>query len=265
MAIPFPDINPIAITLGPFSIHWYGLSYMVSAILVVRYSKFLLRRFPNGLDGLLLERFVYGSFVIGVIVGGRLGHVLFYDPLHYVSHPIEIFMVWEGGMSFHGGLIGVLLAAGWFCKKHDKGYFQLLDNLAVAIPIGLFLGRIANFINGELYGKPTNLPFGVIFPRTEGLPRHPTQIYEAFFEGFFLLTLLSILWMRTDLRQYQGRISGLFLISYAASRFFIEFLKDPLAQSSQVILPLNNGQLLCIPMILLGVYLWRRTINTKVI
>lgn len=258
MSLPFPAIDPVAFALGPIKIHWYALSYIFGIIGAAEYAKFLQNRFSNGMDTILIDRFAYGIAIVGVILGGRLGHVLFYDPVHYLYHPSEILMTWKGGMSFHGGLLGVLIAALIFCRKHNKGFFQLMDSAAVTVPLALFLGRLANFINGELYGKPTTVSFGIVFPGGGPLPRHPTQLYEACAEGILLCTILSILWIKTDLRHQQGRISGLFLLLYSTSRFFIEFLKDPIAQSSQTVLPLTNGQLLCIPMIAFGLYLWRR-------
>ncbi len=266
MAIPFPNIDPVALNLGPLKIHWYALSYVVSIIFATSYAKFLQSRFPSGLSKELIERFAYGAAIVGIIIGGRLGHVLFYyDPLYYLHHPLEIFMTWKGGMSFHGGLAGVLVAAFLFCKSHKISFFSLMDNIAVAVPIGLGLGRIANFMNAELYGNITNAPWGVIFPGAGPLPRHPTQLYEAFLEGFVLLTLLSFLWIKTDMRYSQGRISGFFLFAYGIMRFMIEFYKDPLAQGSQTIIPLTNGQLLCIPMILFGLFLCLKKHSQKVL
>ncbi len=258
MALSFPLINPVAFSIGPVQIHWYACSYIAGIVLATAHAKFLLRRFQNGMDVDLVERFAYGVAILGVIIGGRLGHVLFYDPLYYLHHPSEILMTWKGGMSFHGGLIGVLISAWWFCRKYQKCFFQLMDITAVTVPIALGLGRIANFINAELYGKPTDLPWAIVFPGGGLLSRHPTQLYESLTQGLFLWIILTILWTKSHMRHCHGHISGYFLVIYALTRFFIEFLKDPIAQSSQTTLPLTNGQLLCLPMIVFGLWLIMR-------
>ena len=255
MALPFPDIHPVAFSVGPFHVYWYALSYIVGIFLSTLSAKYLTQKYSNGVMPELIEQFAFGAAIFGVIIGGRIGHVLFYDPFYYAGHPLEILMTWKGGMSFHGGLLGFLAAAWIFCRKHTLSFLQFMEVAAVHVPIALFLVRLANFINGELYGVPTTFPLGVIFPDGGPFPRHPTQLYEAFFEGLLLHLLLRFLW-RTPLRHSFGKMSSLFLLSYGLSRFFIEFLKDPLAQNSQTLLWLNNGQLLCIPMIVLGIFLW---------
>ena len=262
MAISFPSIDPVAFSVGPFHVYWYALSYIVGIFLSTLSAKHLTKKYSNGVIPEFIESFAFGAAIFGVIIGGRIGHVLFYDPLYYVSHPMEILMTWKGGMSFHGGLIGFLIAAWIFCRKHSLSFLQLMDIAAVHVPIALFLGRIANFINGELYGMPTTLSIGVLFPDAGPFPRHPTQLYEAFCEGLILHIFLRILW-RTSLRHSFGKLSSLFLWGYGISRFFIEFLKDPIAQGSQDIFWLNNGQILCIPMVLLGILVWVKIHHAK--
>ena len=282
MAFVFPALDPVAISVGPISIHWYALSYIAGIVLSCAYGKYLLRRYSNGVTPEFLDGFAYGPAIIGIIVGGRLGHVLFYTPLYYMHHPLEILMTWQGGMSFHGGLLGVLTAAFIYGRRHGVAFFQLMDIAAVCVPIALGLGRIANFINGELFGVPTTVSWGVIFPQGGPMPRHPTQLYEALMEGFVLCAILSVMWMRggrdatdtTDTihtahattshttpfiwRHHRGAISGAFLFFYGIFRFAIEFFKDPAAQSSDVFYGLTNGHLLCIPMIIMGVIFYNR-------
>lgn len=264
MTLPFPQIHPVAFSIGPFKIHWYALAYVVGILLSCSYAKFLMKRYPNGIDPDHVDRFAYGPAILGVIVGGRLGHVLFYDPLHYLHHPFEIIMTWKGGMSFHGGLLGFLGAALWYARHHHIAFFKFMDLAAISVPLAIGLGRIANFINGELFGLPTSLPWGVIFPHGGGVPRHPTQLYEAFTEGFLIWGVLTYVWIKGQsrnkepLRLHAGAMGGAFLFLYGTLRFAIEFVKDPSAQSSIVIGGLNNGHLLCIPMILVGALIYHK-------
>jgi len=263
MAIPFPTIDPVAIHLGPLKIYWYAIAYITGIVGGLSYAKAMLRCFPlyqgtsrPPLTPDLLERYAYGSLVFGIILGGRLGHVVFYEPLYFLNNPLEIFMTWKGGMSFHGGLIGVLVASFIFIKKHNLRFFALMDMAAIATPIGLCLGRLTNFINAELYGRITESPLGIVFPGAGLLPRHPTQLYEAIFEGAILFIILGFCFRINTIRLKTGSISGLFLLFYGAFRFVIEFFKDPEAQGSTTNAILTHGHLLCLPMILGGLIIF---------
>jgi phosphatidylglycerol:prolipoprotein diacylglycerol transferase len=193
--------------------------------------------------------------VVGVILGGRLGYVLFYMPDFYLSNPLNIFKVWEGGMSFHGGLLGVLVALLWFAKSRKLSYFVVTDFVAPLVPLGLAFGRLGNFINGELWGRPTQFYLGMIFPNVDDIPRHPSQLYESFFEGFVMFILL---WLYSSQRRKTGQIAALFLILYGTFRFLIEFTREPDSFLGLLFLNLSMGQWLSIPMLLAGIYLFKK-------
>lgn len=253
--ISFPHIDPVAIRLGPIQIHWYALAYIVGILFAAYYGKFLLKRHPSPVSPEAYEHYIFGPALFGCIIGGRLGHVVFYDLSHYLAHPLEIFTIWRGGMSFHGAVIGVILGAFVTARKFKLHPLALLDILAVFAPVGLGLGRITNFINGELYGRITDSRLGIIFPGAGDLPRHPTQIYEAIFEGLILFEIMRILFFKEALRNRRGFLGGIFLTLYGVFRFGIEFFKDPIAQGGSTWGPLTQGHMLCIPMILFGLYL----------
>jgi phosphatidylglycerol---prolipoprotein diacylglyceryl transferase len=219
--IAFPNINPVALSIGPLKIHWYGIAYVVGILLACHIGRQLIKRYNMPLPLKVLDD-LFPFAVLGIIIGGRLGHVLFYNPIHYFNHPLEIPQVWLGGMSFHGGLLGVAIMAYLFTKRHAINFYALGDLLALISPIGLFFGRIANFINAELYGIITNLPFGVIFPG-ENFPRHPTQIYEALLEGLALFMFLNLVFKHSPkLRQCHKRwLCNWALISSELGLFYV--------------------------------------------
>lgn len=252
--IPYPNIDPVAIDLGPVQIHWYGISYVVALLL----AWWLLTRrvVKPGSDWTreqVADLIFYGA--IGMIIGGRLGSVLFYNLPYYLDHPFAVFRIWEGGMSFHGGLIGVLLAMALFAARKGKAFFDVGDFLAPVVPVGLGFGRIGNFINGELWGRPTDLPWGMIFPaeRAGGIPRHPSQLYEAFLEG---LVLFIVLWWFSARPRPRMAVSGLFLAGYGTFRVAVEFVREPDPQLGYLAWDwLTMGQVLSLPMVVIGLVL----------
>lgn len=252
-----PQFDPIAIHIGKFGIHWYGLMYLIGFLSLLWLGKWRIRSNPYAgwneqhLDDILF----FGA--LGVILGGRLGYVLFYQPGHYLSHPLEIPMLWQGGMSFHGGFLGVLAAMWLFARKSGKSWLQIMDFVAPLVPIGLGAGRLGNFINGELWGKATSLPWGVVFPQVDNVPRHPSQLYEMGLEGVVLFT---VLWVYSSRPRPAGAVSALFLIGYGASRFLVEFAREPDSFLGPLALGLSMGQWLSLPMILAGVWLLRRSL-----
>lgn len=253
--LAYPHISPIALQLGPLVIRWYALAYLAGVLLgwglVGKLNK---RSQPPVLSGAAYDDIMIWA-VMGIILGGRLGYVLFYKPEYYAQNPLEAFMVWHGGMSFHGGLIGMLVAMYLFCRSFKLSYMRLMDMLAVVAPIGLFFGRLANFVNGELYGRVTNSAFGMIFPDSDGLPRHPSQLYEATLEGIVLFLILCFAAFCTKAPKRAGLLSGLFLIGYSMARSTCELFREP--DSFIHFLPsyITMGQLLSAPMLLLGLYL----------
>ncbi|MFO0388259.1 MAG: prolipoprotein diacylglyceryl transferase [Alphaproteobacteria bacterium] len=253
--IPFPAIDPIAIQLGPLAIRWYSLAYVSGILLGWWYlAKEHARKPIAGLTKESLDDTVTWA-VVGIILGGRLGYVLFYKPAYYLSHPLEAFYIWEGGMSFHGGLIGVILAFFLFARKHKVRFLELMDVIACAAPIGLFFGRVANFINGELFGRVTDAPIGMIFPHGGELPRHPSQLYEAALEGVALFILMFACVKYTKARDKVGLLAGIFLIGYSAARMICEFFREPDAHLGFIVGFSTMGQLLCVPMLATGLYL----------
>ncbi len=254
-AIVFPEIDPVLVNIGPVAIRWYALAYISGIVLGYFFIKHLNARqsepllTPKQLEDMMMWA------VIGIIIGGRLGYVLFYKPDYYLAHPQDIIAIWKGGMSFHGGLLGVIGAFYVFSRWQKVGYLKLMDLVACAAPVGLFFGRMANFINAELYGRVSDVPWAVIFPYTDGRPRHPSQLYEALLEGALLFTVLYGLIKFTHAAQKPGLLSGVFLIGYGASRAFVELFREPDAHLGFILGPLTMGQLLCVPMLLVGGYL----------
>jgi phosphatidylglycerol:prolipoprotein diacylglycerol transferase len=253
--MPFPDFNPVALSIGPFDLRWYGLAYLVGILLGMFLGRRYAARYPEyGVRPGDLEDFTFWA-TIGVIVGGRLGSVLFYNLPQYLENPIEIFMMSRGGMSFHGGFLGVLVAAVLFCRRRGLPLLGLADILAAVAPIGLFLGRIANFINGELWGRPTEAPWGIVFPGAGPQARHPSQLYEAALEGLLLFAVLNLLIRSPGVRQRRGLLAGLFVGGYGLLRALVELTREP---DATLILGLTRGQFYSLPMILLGgVLIWR--------
>lgn len=260
LALAFPDISPTLVEVGPVAIRWYSLAYIVGILAAWWYVAKLLPR-TEALTGSpamsrkQLEDVVVWA-ILGVVLGGRLGYVLFYQPQYYLHHPAEILSVWQGGMSFHGGFLGVVVATWWFCKRHGLRFFRVIDVFACATPIGLGLGRIANFINGELYGRPSDMPWAVEFPAGGYLARHPSQLYEAVLEGLVLFAMMAYLAWRTRSLALPRVMSGVFLIGYGLSRILVEFFREPDAQLGYLLGGwLTMGMVLSLPMVALGVWL----------
>ena len=261
--IDFPNINPVIFSVGPLAVSWYSLSYIVGILLGWYYANKLILLYPIGISRQHTEDFISWA-IIAIIIGGRLGHVLFYDPEKYLSNPIEILKTYEGGMSFHGGIFGVGVAAYLYCKKNQIRFLSFSDVLAIVAPIGLFLGRIANFINAELYGRQTNVPWAVIFPHSDGFPRHPSQLYEALLEGLLLFCIMLYFTYKSKFLQNPGRMSGIFLIFYGSFRVLVEFFREPDVKIGFIFKYFTLGQILCIPMILLGAYLWNHSTKNTI-
>ncbi|MGJ0535365.1 MAG: prolipoprotein diacylglyceryl transferase [Methylocystis sp.] len=255
-----PQFDPIAIQLGPIGIHWYGLMYLIGFLGVLFLGKWRIRRNPDcivsehDLDDMLF----YGA--LGVILGGRLGYVLFYQPDYFLSHPLEIFAVWQGGMSFHGGFLGVLAAMWLFVRKRGKNWLAVMDFVAPLVPLGLGAGRLGNFINGELWGRATDLPWGVVFPQVDNVPRHPSQLYEFGLEG---IALFLLLWIYSSKPRPVGAVSALFLIGYGASRFVVEFAREPDSFLGPLALGMSMGQWLSLPMVLVGLWMLQRALTAR--
>ncbi|MCQ8896338.1 prolipoprotein diacylglyceryl transferase [Limnobacter humi] len=251
-----PEFNPVAIQIGPLAVRWYGLMYLAGFIAFITLSKRRLKFFPAikelDVDNLL----TWG--VLGVILGGRLGYVLFYKPDYYLHNPTEILAIWEGGMSFHGGFLGVLLTCLVYCKVKGWNFFDLMDFVAPSVPLGLAFGRLGNFINGELWGRPTDGWWGVVFPQAgDLLPRHPSQLYQMSLEGF---ALFAWLWWFSSKPRSRAAISAWFMMGYGGARFIVEYAREPDRFLGTLSLGLSMGQWLCLPMILLGLVLlaWSR-------
>jgi phosphatidylglycerol:prolipoprotein diacylglycerol transferase len=247
-----PQFDPIALHLGPLSIRWYGLMYVLAFIAVIVLGKWRIRHgFGEGLQERDVDDvLVYGVF--GVILGGRLGYVLFYKPHFYLDNPGEILKIWTGGMSFHGGFIGVMVAVALFCWIRKRRWLSMMDLIAPIAPLGLAAGRIGNFINGELPGRPTTLPWGMWFPQTDAQPiaRHPSQLYEFGLEG---LTLFAILWWYARKPRPAGAVSGAFLVGYGTFRFLVEFTRAPDDFLGLLALGMSMGQWLSLPMVAVGI------------
>jgi phosphatidylglycerol:prolipoprotein diacylglycerol transferase len=248
--LAYPNFDPVAIRIGPVAVHWYGLMYLVAFGLVYALGRV---RIKNGTTKLFtardLEDLIFYS-VLGVVLGGRLGYVLFYKLGYYLAHPLEIFFVWEGGMSFHGGLIGVILVMYLFGRKRGVSFLTVSDFIAPLIPLGLAAGRLGNFINGELWGRPSTLPWAMVFPQSgDGIARHPSQLYEMGLEG---LALFAVLWWFSRKPRPTGQVSALFLIGYGLARFAVEFTREPDNFLGLLAGGLSMGQWLSVPMLLLG-------------
>ena len=250
-----PQFDPIAFSVGPLSVRWYGLMYLIAFTLFIVLGRLHARRRPElGWNAQMLDdALLYG--VLGVIIGGRLGEVLFFQPGYYIEHPAQILAIWKGGMSFHGGFLGVLAAMWLYGRRHGKGFWQVTDFIAPLVPTGLAAGRVGNFINGELWGRITgsSLPWAMVFPQAgDLLPRHPSQLYHVGLEG---IALFVILWFYTRSVRPRGAASGVFLIGYGAFRFITEFFREPDAGIFGQSYSISMGQWLSLPMILIGLLL----------
>ncbi|MCE2705980.1 MAG: prolipoprotein diacylglyceryl transferase [Proteobacteria bacterium] len=250
----YPHLNPVAVSLGPIKIHWYGIMYVLGFLFFIYAGKWRLKKYGNIFwTNKLIDDFIfYGA--LGVVLGGRLGYCLFYQPAFYFAHPLSILKVWDGGMAFHGGMLGVILVMYLFAKFNRAGFFIVSDFTVLLVPMGLFFGRMGNFINGELWGRFTTtvLPWAMVFPQSGSmLPRHPSQLYEALGEGL-LLTL--ILWVYASKARKSGQVSGLFVMGYGIIRFCLEYFRQPDVFLTDLVqnTGLSMGQWLCIPMIIVG-------------
>ena len=253
-----PSIDPILISLGFLDIRWYSLSYIFTFIFGSILIKKLNKKSLNNLSDIQIDKFFVWA-VLGVIIGGRVGYVLFYQLQLFFQDPLYIFQIWKGGMSFHGGLIGMILAIYLFAKQNNLSFFYLSDLVSIVAPIGLFLGRISNFINTELYGRITDFPFAIIYPLIDNNPRHPSQLYEAFFEGLVLFIILYLIFIKNSKKYSAGIISAYFLILYSIFRFLIEFLREPDLHLGLYLNYFSMGQILCIPIFFAGILiLFRR-------
>ncbi len=262
LAIPFPAFDPIALTIGPFAIRWYALAYIVGLLIGWRYCLWVAKRPPAVASPAAIDDFLVWA-TLGVVLGGRAGYVLFYKPDFYFHHPGEILQVWHGGMSFHGGALGVIIALWLFCRQRSLSLLAFSDIICAAVPIGLFFGRVANFINDELWGRPTDMPWGIVFPGAGPEPRHPSELYEAGLEGIVLFIVLFALLRWTRIRERPGALSGVFLMGYACVRIFVEFFREPDAFLGFLWFGATMGQLLSIPVFLLGLWVyWRARPDT---
>ncbi len=250
----YPSINPIAFHLGPLTVYWYGLMYLFAFLTCWGILSYRIRfaKFPAVLTTEQLSDLLFYA-ALGVVIGGRLGYMLFYAFADLISNPLLLFEVWKGGMSFHGGLIGVILALWFFSRKTQKSLIDITDFVAPVVPIGLAFGRLGNFINGELWGRETDVPWAMVFPSGGLVPRHPSQLYEFFLEGVLLFV---ILWFFSRKPRPPWAVSGLFLLGYGLFRFLVEFFRQPDVQLGFIAFGwLTQGQLLSLPMIFLGLFL----------
>jgi phosphatidylglycerol:prolipoprotein diacylglycerol transferase len=248
LTIPYPNIDPVFLRIGPVQLRWYGLMYMLSFIIAF----FVLRRFAKYRKLNLSTDDLYDLLfylILGVMIGGRLGYVLFYDLGSYIRDPLSIFAIWQGGMSFHGGFVGMLLATIWITRRRGWNFWQIADLVCVVAPIGLALGRIGNFINGELYGRPTNVPWAMVFPEGGPMPRHPSQLYEVLLEGIALFFILRWIYRKNF---YPGTVFWALLAFYGLFRFVVEFVREPDVQIGLDLGPFTRGQELTFPMLALG-------------
>ena len=252
----FPNLDPVAVQLGPLAIRWYALAYIAGIVLSWRLMRRLAARTPEVASETQVDDFVSWA-TLGVVLGGRLGYCLFYQPSVYLADPLGILRVWTGGMSFHGGMLGVAIAVTVFCYRNGISILGFADRLAVCAPIGLGLGRVANFINGELWGRPApeSLPWAMIFPRAGDVPRHPSQIYQALMEGLILFVVMFLLARREAIRARFGTLTGVFLIGYGIARIVGELFREPDDFLGFFRFGATMGQLLSIPMVLAGLWL----------
>lgn len=248
----YPDINPVAIQLGPIGVHWYGLMYLLGFTLGWGLGVYRAKKSNGAWNADLITDLLF-YVAIGVIVGGRVGYMVLYDLPGLIEHPLSLFTVWDGGMSFHGGFLGVLCAVGLFCRKKKKSFFTITDFIAPIVPVGLAAGRLGNFINGELWGRVTHVPWGMVFPTGGPLPRHPSQLYEFMLEG---VLLFLVLWIFSSKPRPKMAVSALFLIGYGCVRIFCEFFRVPDPQFGYLMWHwVTVGMLYSLPMVVLGVWL----------
>ncbi len=253
--ITHPGFDPIAVNIGPIAIHWYGLMYLAGFAAGVLLGRLRASRPGSGWNPEEITDLLF-YIAMGVIIGGRLGYVVFYNLSFYLQNPAGVFAIWDGGMSFHGGLLGVIVAMWLYGKKTERSLFAVSDFMAPLVPTALFFGRIGNFINQELWGRPTDLPWGVFFHTMPDFPRHPSQLYEAGLEGVLLFILV---WWFASSQRREGQVAGLFLLGYGFFRFLVEFVREPDAHLGPVALDwMSMGQVLSLPMMLLGAWMLLR-------
>ena len=255
-AIHFNDLHldPIALDLGILQIHWYSLAYIAGILLGWYYLTKLIDQPHAPMARRHADDFVFYA-TLGILLGGRLAYVFFYQP-EILRNPIDILKLWQGGMSFHGGALGVSAGIFYMARRNGLSWLRIHDYIACCAPFGLFFGRIANFVNGELWGRPTNVPWGIIFPNADdGRPRHPSQLYEAGLEGLVLGLILAFFFWRTNARHQPGKLVGIFLLGYGLSRFIVEYFREPDAQLGTLSWGLTMGQTLTVPMLVGGIYL----------
>jgi phosphatidylglycerol:prolipoprotein diacylglycerol transferase len=259
--LTYPQIDPVALKLGPLAIHWYGLTYLAAFALFWFLATRRLNHEPfasvvgrGAWSRKDVEDILFFG-VVGVIAGGRLGYCLFYKPEYYLANPLEVFFIWQGGMSFHGGMLGVIVSQWWFARSRGKPFLQVMDFVAPCVPLGLAAGRVGNFINGELWGRPADpsLPWAMVFPHAGNMPRHPSQVYQFLLEG---VLLFIIMWLYARNERKPAQVSAVFLIGYGAFRFIAEYFREPDAHLGVLTFNMTMGQWLCIPMIIGGVLLW---------
>ncbi|EUJ09626.1 Prolipoprotein diacylglyceryl transferase [Methylophilaceae bacterium 11] len=257
-----PQFNPVAIQItDSFGIHWYGLMYLIGFVAFLLLGKYQIKHKPwfGWNTQMLDDALFYGA--LGVILGGRIGYMLFYQFPDLIAHPLNLLKIWQGGMSFHGGFLGVLVAMFCFTKKHPQPWLKIMDFVAPLVPLGLGAGRMGNFINGELWGRPTGSDYGMIFPQVDAIARHPSQLYEFMLEG---IVMFAVLWWFSRKQRPVGQISALFLIMYGSFRFLVEFTREPDAHLGLLGLGLSMGQWLSLPMMLIGVALFLATKRSSV-
>ena len=265
-AIPFPAIHPVLISIGPIDIRWYALAYIVGILLGWLYARALIRREQLWDGQVPMTVTDYDDFVLwvtlGIILGGRIGYVLFYNPGYFAAHPLDVFQLWKGGMSFHGGFLGCVLAVILFARHRGLSILSLGDITCAAGTIGIFLGRIANFINGELWGRTTDVPWAMVFPSGGPLPRHPSQLYEALLEGLVLFVVLAVL-IRAGALKRPGLVLGAFVFGYAVARSICELFREPDAQLGFLWGGLTMGTLLSLPLLLAGIALMAAAVRRR--
>ena len=251
-----PQFDPVAISIGPLAVRWYGLMYLVGFGLLWAAGRYRIARTPGGVWAAkdLDDALFYG--ILGTILGGLLGYVLFYKLADYAAEPWRIFYVWEGGMSFHGGMLGVILALAWFARSRRQDWLAITDFIAPLVPLGLGAGRLVNFSNAELWGRPATVPWAMVFPNVDGVPRHPSQLYEFALEG---ILLFGVLWWFSQRPRPRGAVSGAFLLGYGLLRFLVEFTREPDRFLGLLPLGFSMGQWLSAPMVLAGVWLLARS------
>lgn len=249
--LAFPHIDPVAVAIGPLAIRWYALAYVAALVLAWRYLLWIAKKPGAAMTPRDVDDFLVWA-TLAIILGGRLGYVLFYKPGFYLDHPAQILQLWQGGMSFHGGLTGMLLAIVLFCRQRKISLLGFGDMIAVATPPGLFFGRIANFINGELFGRPSDAPWAMVFPAGGPFPRHPSQLYEALLEGLVLAIVMLVLRHGTRAHEKPGLLTGVFLAGYALARIIAEFFREPDAHLGFIAASVTMGQILSLPLLALG-------------